>query len=745
MPDPGSPAHDLSLLPTGEARPPVSFPHFPDALHAVIWRNWGLVNVERLGRVLTAEPQQLIDLAASMGLPPAAPVSAEQAKRSYITVIRRNWHLLPYEQLLDLLGWDASHLAYTLKEDDFLWHKLGAFKPECPPVSYSEPSPDAREQAAWIRQVVIDAFGDALAREHEPPFAFLKELTALPSNVAMLADRPAPETVPPRFLYSYFALYGDPLADPELDPFPDGYLARLAELGVNGVWLQGVLNKLSPWALAPELSAGYEARLENLRRLTERTRRFGIGVYLYLNEPRAMPASFFEQYPHLRGAYEAPFYALCTSTPEVQDFLRESAAFVFGQVPELAGAFTISMSENLTNCFSRWGGDQCPRCAARGPAAVVSEVNRLLAEGVWRSKPDAHFIVWDWGWEPHIPTAHQPSDYDWTEDAIRQLPEKAWLQSISELGVPIARGGVPATVNEYCLSVAGPGPRARRHWAAARDHGMRISAKLQLGCTWELSAVPYIPVEKLIAQHMVNLRREGVDGLMLGWTLGGYPSPNLELAATVHGPGGEGLSPEDAMLRVTERRFGPAAAPHVVAAWEQFSDAFAEFPFDIMTVYVGPQQMGPANLLWRAATGYRATMVGFPYDDLEGWAAIYPPDVYLGQWRKIADGWAEGLRTLTRARAVAPSPALDAEWRVAEAAYLHFCSVANQVEFVMVRDQDRARTRELLTDEETLARRLFDIVDGDSRIGFEATNHYYYTRLDLVEKVLNCRWLARGC
>ena len=28
--------------------------------------------------------------------------------------------------------------------------------------------------------------------------------------------------VDPRYLYSYFALYGDPLLEPEIDPFPDG-------------------------------------------------------------------------------------------------------------------------------------------------------------------------------------------------------------------------------------------------------------------------------------------------------------------------------------------------------------------------------------------------------------------------------------------------------------------------------------------------------------------------------------------
>lgn len=721
---------DLSVLPTGTPRPPIPLPHFPDTLHAVVWRNWGLVNVERLAEVLRATPQEVTRLAMSMGLPPPAPVSAGQEKRSYITVIRRNWHLLPYEQLLDLLGWDAEHLAYTLKEDDFLWHKLGMFKPACLPVHYVEPTAETRARAAWIRQTVGDEFGDQLALPYEPPFAFLRELTSLPVEGHPERSDSGVEGRPPRYLYSYFALYGDPLADPELDPFPDGYLARLAELGVNGVWLQAVLNKLVPWELAPGLADGHEERLANLRRLAERAARFGVGVYLYLNEPRAMPPAFFETYPHLRGAYEEPFYALCTSTPEVQAFLRESAAAVFAAVPELAGAFTISMTENLTNCFSRGGGDQCPRCRDRGPAVVVPEVSRLLAEGIWQSKPAARVIVWDWAW-----------GNDWAEDAITRLPADAWLMSISELDLPINRGGVLNRVNEYCLSVVGPGPRAQRHWAAARRRGLKVAAKLQLGNTWELAAGPYVPVEQLVARHMVNLKREGVDGLMLGWTLGGYPSPNLEIAAMVHDGDGM-LTAEDVMQAVAARRFGPVAAPHVVRAWQQFSAAFSEFPFDIGVVYTAPQQFGPANLLYRVPTGYRATMVGFPYDDLERWRSLYPADVFLGQWRKIEAGWAAGLIPLAQARESAPSPALEGEWRVAEAAYLHIRSVANQVEFVMVRESNTRRMEELVADEAALARRLFDLVDVDSRLGFEATNHYFYTRLDLVEKVLNCRSLA---
>ena len=79
-----------------------------------------LVPVERMARVVGAKPKDLLRMGLAMGLGRPPRITRNQQIRSYITVIRRNWHLLPYEQLLDLLGWDAERLAFTLREDDVL-------------------------------------------------------------------------------------------------------------------------------------------------------------------------------------------------------------------------------------------------------------------------------------------------------------------------------------------------------------------------------------------------------------------------------------------------------------------------------------------------------------------------------------------------------------------------------------------------------------------------------------------------
>ncbi len=43
----------------------------------------------------------------------------------------------------------------------------------------------------------------------------------------------------------------------------------------------------------------------------------------------------------------------------------------------------------------------------------------------------------------------------------------------------------------------------------------------------------------------------------------------------------------------------------------------------------------------------------------------------------------------------------------------------------------------------SLVLKLHDIMMKDSRIGYEASNHYYYTTNDLKEKIINCATLKK--
>ncbi len=140
----------LSALPVGAAPAPLEQPWFPDRVHAFVWTNWGLVPLETMAKVIGGAPEELAALGERMGLGAPREVSRAQQERSYITVIRRNWHLLPYDQLLTLLGWTEKELEYTLREDDFLYIKLGSLKPASEPLRYSPPDEAALARAASL-------------------------------------------------------------------------------------------------------------------------------------------------------------------------------------------------------------------------------------------------------------------------------------------------------------------------------------------------------------------------------------------------------------------------------------------------------------------------------------------------------------------------------------------------------------------------------------------------------------------
>jgi hypothetical protein len=155
-------------------------------------------------------------------------------------------------------------------------------------------------------------------------------------------------------------------------------------------------------------------------------------------------------------------------------------------------------------------------------------------------------------------------------------------------------------------------------------------------------------------------------------------------------------------------------------------------------------------------------MVGLPYDDVDGWRGPYPADIFANQFEKVSQGWNEGIALLQQAVAKVPAEqkeAAEMQLRFAQAAQLHFASVANQVRFTVMRNQllDQSQSiskneyqqlneniHQILQDEIDICQKLFTLSRQDSLIAFEASNHYYYVPADLIEKVINCRYIAEN-
>ncbi len=736
---------DLSVLPTGGIKQALDIPHFPNKVDAFVWRNWNLVDIDRMALVLKTKPENIAERARLMGLPPYKKPTWTIAQ-IYITLVRRNWHILPYEQILTLLDMTPEKLAFNLKEDDFLWVKLGGLKPNCSPIVYQPLTEEEKTELRKIATIVREEFGDSFTdKDEDPRFSFVKELSSVDKNFQ--PPKKTKSRFELRYVYSYFGLFGDPLLDDKAEVYPEGLLQKLSSHGVNGVWLHVVLRDLAPGGYFKEFGKDHEKRIANLRRLVATAKKYNIGIYLYMNEPRAMAIDFFKKYPEVAGAIKpnVNLQAMCISHPEVRKWLGDSLAYIFKEIPDLGGIFTITASENYTNCASHGEGflKTCPRCSKKGYANVIAETNAILEEGVHRSAPNAKVLVWDWGWFGN--------QLGKGPEIITKLPKNVWVMSVSEWALPINRGGVHTIISEYSISGVGPGPRAQEEWKSALENGLKSAAKVQLNTTWEIGSIPYIPATDLVARHCRQLATSGVTAMMMSWSLGGHPSLNLKIPQIFDRDPLPTL--EEALNELALDLYGSEGAPLARQGWTKISNAFEEFPYG--NVYSPPYQVGPANFLYLKPTEYAATMVGIPYDALSQWRGIYPEDVYENQFVKMFKGFMEGSALLEQAAKKAPidhRKEADEQTRFGKTAGIIYGSTANQVKFIRLRNKlidpkTSASEKKLVAadmikvvrQEIDMARQLYRITKEDSRIGFESTNHYWFVPNDLVEKVISCR------
>ncbi len=853
----------------------LEFPHFPASFQAVLWRNWGLVPLERLATVLNTSAATLEAEAEALGLPPTSgvtPVNPYWITSGYMTLLRKNWHLLSYDQLGHLLGWDAEEFRFRLKEDDALWSKLGRSKPTRPLIVWEPLSPAQAEATQRLRKRIAHHFPNP---PEDCAFAFIEEFakpaTPQPVPPPLQPNAPAPgecslagttqfllpenppqrlatfveryrtrwstlwsgharetsasseaatirvkitpdaalkkeshsiEITPEevtiesvdargvlralqwiddqmltrrepvlspgvhqrmtqcelRLIYPYHFSYGEPLL--HNDRLPEGLLEAYSEMGVNAIWLHVVLHTLYPWEELLPFAAEHEQRLRNLEAMVEQAAGYGIDVILYFNEPRAMPLDTFESSPERIGItlqrMGKEVGTLCTSNPEVLNYLEEATSALFRRIPNLGGLFTITMGEHPTNCYSSGitAGRRCPRCGPREPVEVVAEVNRALWRGMHKVRPDGWFLTWSWAMRNLLGEKLKalPS----------LLPEGTFLMSTSEDGMTIRVDGESyGDLNDYSISQVGPSNWSRSVWECARAAGLKRAAKVQLNNSWELSAIPSLPVLNLVHALMENFRDDFPDALMLSWSLGGYPSDTLRFVQRYYWKTG-GDEPRNELQAFIESRFPGPQQGLVQEAYRRFSKGFSNFPFHQCVAYYAPQHYGPMNLLFEQPLLYKSSMVGFPYDDIGNWRAEYPEKIFERQLARLCRHWRSGLDLLAEAGIPeGDAPELRTLYRHALAAYLHFSSTLEQVRYLRwrnllftmptmithatVRHTHKVlhRLRRCLKREIDHAKRLEALLAEDSTLGFESSNHYYYTWHDLREKVLNCEQLLK--
>ena len=677
----------------------------PTVWQTFLLRNWGMISLDKFASILKTTPETILKEGNRLGLGKIS-YNPDWQKKGYITLIRNNWHLLTYTQLQELLEMDEKALEFMLKEDDFLDIKLGSFKPYTEELVYTPLTSAEIEATEKISKLI----GENFIESYSKPFDFF--------NSPKISSENFINSDFDKIVYSYSMLYGDALLSGD-EIVSDELLERLSLVGINGIWLQGVLYTLSPYPFVDGLSDGYEKRRENLNKLINKCKKYGIKIYLYMNEPRGLtPDKITAKTKELIGREWGGMWSLCTQRDEVRNYLYTAVKDLVQAVPELGGIITITMSENITNCYSREGND-CPVCSKLKKQYVVPDVNNIFMRAIRDAGVSVRLIANLWSWSKM---------FGWTKEdvleGISNLDKDIDVLCVSEVGT-VEHNGVEKNITEYSISNPGPSKEVVEYLTFAKKLGHKTMAKVQINTTWEMAILPYTPVFDLIIEHTQSLKALKIGGLMASWTLGGYPTVSFDLMNAVFGKGFD--------FDTWCKTHFAENAELVRASSKLFSEAYRNYPFDISTLYFGPQHLGATNLIYAEPTGFEASMVTYPYDDIKAWAGDNGLDEYKNCLKLLLEGWESGLDLIA---SKSGNPAFEEYKRFAEVLYVNLKSSYNQTVFnekKMLGMVDKS----LLEEEMLLTKRLYKLASEDCRVGFEASMHYYFTQNSFLERLVN--------
>lgn len=506
-----------------------------------------------------------------------------------------------------------------------------------------------------------------------------------------------------------------------LKTHPADWLRQFAAEGYNGVYLNAIFSKLLPSSLFPN-AAG--AGIDCLNRLVERAGKFNVKVHLILHEPRGLLVKdpFWRKHPDLKGqpfsfsqisaALDNAYYALCTSTPEVREYLESSSYNLFQRVPGLGGVLLITASEYHTHCYSHYPLPQkqfaepdmaewakakfiCPRCARRSPAEVAAEIIALVHRGAISADPKAQVMAHTWSW--YI------VDPDPQRKLISLLPKGVALFSDWERGDKIKVQGRTYPVDEYCYAIVGPSPRFVQHTRLAQKNILRMFAKISINATHELRSVPYLPLPHILAKKMQRMRALGVKGFEGSLPFGAEMTPMTRLAVIMSRQ--RQPKPEDAVRELAINEFGAANSDAVIRAWRLFAQAWRNYPFSTPLLYWGPMNYATAWPFDRRLKKEKRIASWLPLprdkdghikagDNLETWVNPFLPADVMRAFNMVLAEWNRGVKVLEslchgRKR---PSHALLIEKQLAEHIGLSFGSTINIIQYCLFYRQFLAST-----------------------------------------------------
>ena len=548
----------------------------------------------------------------------------------------------------------------------------------------------------------------------------------------------------------------DELMD-DVDYYPDEYLNRLAHEGVNALWLTIAFSDLCKTSIT-KLAPNAEKRLAKLRRTVEKCLRYGIKIYIFCIEPRAMAFDdpLLQNNPILKGAesYDGS-YCFCPFSEVAQKYLYDSMSWIFTQVPSLGGMINISFGERATTCLSSDFGASCPVCSQKTPGEIIAASLKPMERGMHEVAPDAELISW-----LYVPLNGTGSFCaEQMMDVANKLPENVILQYNFESSGGKEQLGKYRHAGDYWLSYVGPSKIFTELNEIAHANQNAVSAKIQVGCSHEVATIPFVPVPALLYRKYREMHKLGVSSVMQCWYFGNYPGI-MNKAAGLLAFEDFNTDEQSFLKRLALPDWGEHADA-VVAAWTLFAEGYSHYPLSNMFQYYGPMHDGvvwplylfpahkPLAPTWKLEFGISGDAIGECLRD-------HTIDEAIILCRTMSEKWNQGVDILKKLRSnFKDNPARLKDIGLAEALAIQFESGYNILEFYSLREQlfnsECSMQKEILykmkaivLDEISRSKRLTELCENDSRLGFhsEAEGYKYFPeklewRIEMLKNLLS--------
>lgn len=516
-----------------------------------------------------------------------------------------------------------------------------------------------------------------------------------------------------------------------IDQFPDPHLNAIAHAGMDAILV---------FAKGPDqTTVGYL----DFNDLVDRAAKFGIDVYLYsyLLSERHPDDPDAEEY------YESTYGALLRSCPRAKGivFVGESCEFP-SKDEHTTGKLRLDPTVDRTV-------DKRPS-PGWWPCFDYPQWLDLLKRVVRRVNPDLDIVFWtyNWGWAPE-------------EDRlalIRALPTDISLQATFEMFEDIERAGIVTRCVDYTISFAGPGKYFTSEARTAKERGIPLyTMSNTAGLCWDIGVIPYDPVPFQWARRYEGLKRAqrdwGLVGIMDSHHYGWWPSVVNELTKWAFWE--PETTTEEMAAKLAVRDFGPQAAPLVVAAWHDWSEAWRDYVPTNEDQY-GPFRVGPAYpLLFQEE---RELFPDAPYAHFgrqilnTHYRPHKPEDVptEIMLLERMAARWDEGLEKLEQAVALTPArKRTEAERMLGLGRFIRRCvqtTINTKRWWLLKRDllaaTEAAPAADLVARLTALgeaeianATAAIPLVEADSRLGWEPSMEYMCDREHLEWKVRQLR------